>query len=264
MTLFQSVLLGLLQGLTEFLPVSSSGHLVVARRFMGLADIPVLFDVLMHLPTLLAVILVFRRRLAAIVLSIVHGLKGSADESDRVHLRLLAVLALATVATAVIGLVAARLMGDEGLPTRLVGVLFLATAAILIASRRARAEKGYAELGVREAIFTGFAQGLGVLPGVSRSGITLSASLLSGMKREEAGEYTFLLAIPAILGALVLKIDEAGALGVPVATVAAGLVASFVAGLVALLLLLRVVRRGRMHLFAFYLVPLGLLVVLFA
>jgi undecaprenyl-diphosphatase len=264
MSLFQSILLGLLQGVTEFLPVSSSGHLVVARRFMGLGDIPVLFDVLMHLPTLLAVVVVFRKRIGGLVVSVFRGIAGKADEPDKVHLRLLGVLVLATAATAVVGLLAARLMGEAGLPTRLVGVLFLVTAAVLLASRLARGAKEYRDIGVREALITGLAQGLGVLPGVSRSGITLSASLLTGIKREEAGEYAFLLAIPAILGALVLKIDEAGTLGVSAVTLAAGLVASFAAGLLALLLLLRVVRRGRMHLFSLYLIPLGVIVIIFA
>jgi undecaprenyl-diphosphatase len=123
----------------------------------------------------------------------------------------------------------------------------------------------YGTIGVKQGIYTGIAQGLGVFPGISRAGITISAALMSGMNREKAGEYSFLISIPAILGALLLKLKEADALFVSVApvTVAVGFSSAFIVGLLSLLLLLKIVHRGKLYLFSFYLIPLGLLGLVF-
>ena len=262
MTVLQAVLLGAVQGLTEFLPVSSSGHLLVARRLMGFGEVPVLFDVLMHLPTLLAVCLVFRRRLGSIAAALWHGLRGRTTPPDHENLRLLLVVAGATVVTAVLGLALQRLVASEPLPSRVVGGLFLVTAVILVGARYLGGARGYGQLGAREALITGFGQGLGVLPGISRSGITISAALAAGLSRADAGEYAFILAIPAILGATVLEVRDIGTLAVSAPALAAGLAAAFVTGLAALSLLLRLIRGGRLYLFAFYLVPLGIVVLI--
>lgn len=264
MTFLQSLALGALQGITEFLPVSSSGHLLVARHFMGLDEIPLLFDVLMHVPTLLAVALVFRKRLGRLVLSFWGWLQGRRDPEVHEHMRLLTAIVVATMVTGIIGILLSRVIGDDSLPPRVVGVLFVVTAAILIASRRFRGAKGYSEIGMREGLITGLGQGIGVLPGISRSGITIASSLAAGLARERAGEYAFLVSIPAIIGALALKLPESGSLGVSVPVMAAGLCASFVFGVLALKLLLRLIRGGRLYLFAWYLVPLGIVVLIFA
>jgi undecaprenyl-diphosphatase len=262
-SVFEALMLGVVQGLTEFLPVSSSGHLAVLKHLFGQGDVPVLFDVLLHVSTLGVVVLVFRGRIGAIIVSLARWVGRRADhETDAENLRIVVLALLATVVTGVLGL---GISGFEaGRYPKLVGVLFLVTALILVSTRFTRGNRGYGEMGAGRALLAGFAQGLGVFPGISRAGITISAGLLSGVARREAAEFSFLLSIPAILGALMLTLRDAGELAaaVPPASLIAGLVSSFVVGLLSLRLLLRLVRGGRLYLFALYLVPLGILTIL--
>jgi undecaprenyl-diphosphatase len=254
----ESLLLGLIQGLSEFLPVSSSGHLVLARHLMELKDIPLLFDVVLHVATLFVVLIVFKERVARILLALGKSVAGRGDEEDRENLRLLGLIIVSTLITGVVGL------GLESLDwfgsVKTVSVFFIITALILISSRSARGSIGYGTIGFKQGALAGLAQGLGVLPGISRAGITISAALLSGMNREKAGEYSFLISIPAILGALILEMRDAEALfsSVKPSVLAVGFTAAFVVGLISLLLLLSLVRRGRLYLFSFYLIPLGI------
>jgi len=263
-SVFQSVLLGALQGIAEFLPISSSGHLVLARQLWGLGDIPVLYDILLHVSTLLVVVLVFRRRIAAILGALCRRAGGCRREApcweeDAENLRLLLYIILGSVPTAVVGFLLSRIEARVVADPRVVAGLFLVTAAILLSTLLGRGQKGYRELGVLAVLAIGLAQGIGVLPGISRAGITISAALLLGLERQKAGEFSFLLSIPAILGALVLQLREGESLlhQVSLPSLSAGIVASFVVGLVALTLLLRLVRRGRLPWFAAYLVPLA-------
>ena len=265
MNVLQSVLLGALQGVAEFLPISSSGHLVLARHLWGLGDIPILYDVLLHVSTLVVVVVVFRRKIAALFGALGRWIGGRRNpgerrEEDSENLRLLLFIILGSVPTAAVGLLFSRIEAGIVAQPRIVAALFLVTAVILVSTRFVRGKKGYRELGGLAVLAVGLAQGIGVLPGISRAGITISAALLLGLEREKAGEFSFLLAIPAILGALLLQLREAEDLLAQVGalTVAAGVTASFLVGLAALLLLLRLVRRGRLPWFAAYLVPLGI------
>ncbi len=263
MSLLESVLLGFIQGVSEFLPVSSSGHLAVARYLMGFGDIPILFDVLMHIPTLAAILIVFRKRIAGLLISLSKGIRGKKGPEDKENLRLLGVICVATVCTAIVGYGLAKIEDHFAMTPKVVSVLFLLTAVILVLSRFFKGSKQYGDIGIKEGVVTGIAQGIGVLPGISRSGITISASLSAGMSRERAGEYSFLISIPAILGAVAYKIGDIEALAIDPLVLAAGLLTSFVVGLLSLLLLLRIVKRGLLYFFSFYLVPLGILTLLF-
>lgn len=258
MTFLQSIALGALQGITEFLPISSSGHLVLSRRLMELAEIPILFDVILHVATLFVVLIVFRDRVGRILLALARSLVARRNEEDRENLHLLAIIIVSTFFTGIIGYGYEQLGLMPG--AKVVSILFLVTAAILLATRSVQGTVNYGTIGVKQGIWTGVAQGLGVLPGISRSGITISAALLSGMDREKAGEYSFLISIPAILGALLLKLGEAEELLVviPGQVIAAGFISSFIVGLISLLILLRLVRRGKIYLFSIYLIPLGI------
>ena len=265
----QALILGVVEGVTEFLPVSSSGHLLVMRELMGLENIPILFDILMHVPTLLAVIIVFRQRITKICLSIYHLLHRTLGDEDRYNLRLLALIALASTATAAVGLAAAQIQDLPLFSTKAVGVCFILTALILGATRFFFREDSDEQTSTREkvtiktGIVTGIAQGLGVLPGISRAGMTISAAIASGMDRRQAGEFAFLISIPAIIGALALKARDIETLPMSAIVLAAGMVASFAAGLISLLLLLSLIRKGRLYFFAFYLLPLGIATVVF-
>ncbi len=263
MTLLQSILLGILQGATEFLPVSSSGHLLVLRSIMGLGSVPVLFDILMHVPTLIAIIVVFRQRIAAMLVSLWRFARRSSTEEDQPNLRLIVLILLASVVTAAVGLAMAKLQDHLVFSTKAVGVCFVLTALILIGSRLLKPRSCDSLPGFKVGLITGLAQGLGVLPGISRSGITISAALASGLDRKAAGEFAFLISIPAICGALALKIADFESMPVSPLILLSGMAAAFVVGLVSLILLLRLVRQGRLFLFSIYLLPAGIATIVF-
>ncbi len=258
MSFIQSIFLGALQGVTEFLPVSSSGHLVVLKRFMALEEVPMLFDVLLHVATLFVVLIVFRDRVGRILVALGRGLIGRRNDEDRENLRLFGVIMISTVITGAMGLGIEKL--DPGSNIKLVSALFIVTGLILIWTRYMQGSVNYGTIGIKQGVITGFGQGLGVFPGISRSGITISAALMSGMNREKAGEYSFLISIPAILGALLLELKDANTLFTSVSPmkVAVGFGSSFVVGLLSLLLLLRLIHRGKLYLFSIYLIPLGI------
>ena len=263
-SVWQAALLGALQGATEFLPVSSSGHLVLLRGALGVGELPLLFDVLLHLSTLAAVVVVFRRRLVDLSRAAADLLRPPARRhpgrsADR---RLLLLLLVTTLATGSVGLVMQRL-GPPREP-RFVALMLLVTAATLIAARLLRgAAPARPDWQPRWpwALLVGVVQGIAVVPGISRSGATIAVAVMAGADRETAADFSFLAAVPAIVGALVVSLPEAAALGAATsaAAIAGGLLASFAVGWLALTLLLRIVRRGGLHLFALYLIPAGLL-----
>lgn len=259
MSPLQAALFGALQGLTEFLPVSSSGHLAVLKDLWGFEEVPILFDVLLHVATLLVTLFVFRERVWRIIAALLKGIfrNKEVNEEDRVQIKTALIIILASALTAIFGFG----LKDLILPSRLISVGFILTAFLLISTRFIRqGSKSYRGLGWKDGLITGIAQGIGVIPGISRSGITISAGLMSGMDRQTAGEFSFILSLPSILGALILSLKDAGELGqsVPPLSLLAGFLSAAAFGFVALLLLMRFVRSGKLHWFAVYLIPLGI------
>ena len=259
MTLLQSIFLGALQGVAEFLPISSSGHLVVFRHFMELGEVPILFDVLLHCATLLVVIIVFRKTILELLKSLFRFITRKTGDRDRTNLRLIAVILTASVFTAALGFFIESL--DIAHKPRIVSLLFIVTAAVLLLTRFNKTEEtGYKKAGFKTALITGLAQGIAVFPGISRSGMTISASLFTGIGKEKAGEYSFLLSIPAILGAILLEVGDLETLSnsVDPAVMIAGMVSAFMVGLASILALLRLLKRSKLYLFSFYLIPFGI------
>ena len=263
MNTLQAIALGVLQGATEFLPVSSSGHLVITKELFGVAQVPILFDVLLHVATLVAVIVVLRTQVWAFLVALGRLVRRTVREEDRPYLRLIPIIVVTTAVTGGFGIGLDHLFNIRN-PV-MTSALFLVTAGLLIATRWFHGTRGLNQIRWLDALILGVAQGLGVLPGISRSGATISVALYSGMDRKTAGEYSFLLSIPAILGALVLTLRDAEALGAQVGLgpVIAGCVAAAVVGYVALTALLKIVRAGKLSLFAWYLIPLGVAGILF-
>ena len=258
MSIVQGFLLGLLQGVTEFLPVSSSGHLVLARAVMGISEVPVLFDVILHISTLIVVIWVFRARVGSILAALARLVAGRRREEDGPALQLTLKLLAASAFTAVIGLGVSAL--DVREEPGLVSALLLVTAIILIASVRGRGGRDLDSIGWGRSLVMGAAQGFGVFPGISRSGITIGSGLLGGLDRQAAGEFSFLLSLPAVGGAFLLSLGDVAELGasVPVPSLAAGFLAALLAGYASLRLLLWLISGGRLWIFAVYLIPVGI------
>lgn len=263
MSIFKAIVLGVLQGIAEFLPVSSSGHLVVARNLMDLGEVPNLFDIFLHIATLIVVVFVFRKKVFELFRSLFRWIGRKSDSSDRSNLKTIVLILVATFFTGLIGVIIEKMDFFQNPET--VSVFFIITALILWMTKYAKPKKDYGDVGAKEGVILGIAQGLGVIPGISRSGITISAGFLGGMNREKAGEISFIISIPAILGALVLQLKDSGRLfaEVPLSSLLIGFFTTMIVGYFSLVLLMKLIKGGRFYLFSFYLLPLGILGLLF-
>ncbi len=264
----QALILGLVQGLSEFLPVSSSGHLVLIQRLWGLREPALLFDITLHLGTLVAVAIFVRREIKGLVLAAIKapwlslGALGQAWRQE-VFFRLLVLIVVASIPTAVIGYAFKDVFTALFASPRAVGWALVATGLVLAATRLKRpGPKGPGELGWLGAAAIGAAQGLAIIPGLSRSGATIAAGLFVGLERQSAARFSFLLSLPAIVGALALELTEARTMNVGLAPALIGFLAAAGSGYLALVALMRIVLQGRFHFFAPYCGLVGLLTLL--
>ncbi len=266
MTIIQAVLLGALQGVAEFLPISSSGHLILAQHLFGLEDIPLLFDISLHVASLFAVIIVFRKLILDLLLTAFRRILRKNTDEDKPKLQMILALVIATAVTGVFGILLKEIIPD--LPIQIVFAGFIITAILLIVGSKIsknNEEKTPKNINFIQALIIGAAQGIGVLPGISRSGITISASLAAGVDRKTAGEFSFLLSIPAILAAFLLELKDLEHMTKTITAPALllGCLASFVIGILALVFLLKLIRKGKLEWFAYYLIPLAILCFIF-
>ncbi|MCO4769782.1 MAG: undecaprenyl-diphosphate phosphatase [Deltaproteobacteria bacterium] len=271
----QAALLGLVQGLTEFLPVSSSGHLVLFQQWLGdsffATEQAVLFDLVLHVGTLLPVLWFYRNDLGRIVRSWTGGGAPKPDDGGVLDWlradpdRWLAFLvAVGTIPTALIGLGLKDIFESLFHGVRPVGIALLVTGALLLATRwRSGGAVSAASMGIGAALLIGLAQGLAITPGISRSGTTIAVALFLGFDRDLAARYSFLLAVPAILGAAVLLARDGIAFeGASLAALAVGFITAMVVGYLALVLLVALVKRGGLHRFTWYVWPVGIAAIL--
>lgn len=248
------MLLGLVQGLTEFLPISSSGHLVLFQEWLGWNDAAqnLAFTIAVHVGSLGAVLVFVRREIKA---------------SLTTQPRLILVLGITVVPLIFVALLGGKDL-VEGLAGNLalVGCFLLGTAAILVVAQRLRGGTGtIGKIPYGHAFLVALAQVLAILPGISRSGSTLTAGLAVGLDREEAVRFSFLMAAPAIAGAAMLMVLEGGGThGVPIGALAAGMIVSFLASLVAMKLMVGVVVKRRLGWFALYCAAVGIFAITLA
>jgi undecaprenyl-diphosphatase len=259
LSIWQAIVLGIIQGLTEFLPVSSDGHLVIAQEVFGMKPPNALaFDVLLHLGTLVAVVAYFRKEL----FEMLFALFGAGGEQAAVRRRWIWLLGLGTVPVAIVGATLEDWFAATFHSAVWAGAGLLVTGTILwIASGKGERGREEADLTVRDALLIGGIQSFALLPGVSRSGTTLFMALQSGVERTTAARFSFLLSIPAITGALVLKsadVLEMARTGETLPLVVGPLVAG-VTGIVAIEVLMRAVRRGSLKGFSVYCWAVGAL-----
>ena len=253
MSHLQAIIVGIIQGLTEFLPVSSSGHLVLAQELMGIDDPGLTFELLLHLGTLLSVLIYFR----ATLLRLFRSVFDPAMKKDR---QMIGYLAIATVPVGLVGLTLRKQV--EGLADNPSAVcVFLCITGLILFLPRLLAKRSDGEIGLGSAIRMGLGQACAVLPGISRSGSTIVAGMASGVKPSRAAEFSFLLAIPAIAGASAVEllghyneIDPAKLFG----PYLAGAIAAFIFGLIAVYAVLAVIRQGKFEYFAYYCLLVGI------
>jgi len=252
MTLLEAIILGIVQGATEFLPVSSSGHLVIGQALLGLRLPGVTFEVAVHLATLLSIGLVYRERIVALLSGLARG------ESEARHMAL--ALVLATIPAGVVGVGFGGTVEALFEDPRVTGVALLLTGGALWSTRRVIQRGLDYPLTLRMALLIGLAQAVAITPGISRSGATVVTALWLGMRPDRAAEFAFLLAIPASAGAGVLELGalRAGA-GVGAEALIAGGIAAAVTGVLAIRLFLLLLRKAAFHRFAEYCWGVGVL-----
>lgn len=250
MTLLEALIMGIVQGLTEFLPVSSSGHLVLAQKLFGIESGVVFFNVAVHLATLAAVCIALWEEVFKLIKKPICKMTG--------------LLIIATIPAVAVGVLLNDVFDNITASGATVGIGLLITGTVLIITTRLK--PGTRELGDlkwHDALISGIAQAIAIIPGISRSGMTIAANLSLKMKKELAVKFAFLMSIPVILGGFILETYQMisdGSAGIEWLPVAVGMLAAGISGYFAIKLFIRTVMKGNLKWFAYYAFAVGLLV----
>lgn len=252
MTIIQSIVLALVQGITEFLPVSSSGHLVLFQNLLGITKPPVLFDVLLHLGTLGAIVIFLRKEIWELI------------KNWKNNLNVWKLLIIGSIPAAIFGFWVNNIIEEIFSSIRLVGLMWLVMGTMLLLTKKmekSNSEEGLENINNKDALIIGLFQAFALFPGISRSGSTIIGGLWRKLSAKTAFTFSFLLAIPAILGAVGLQLVKNGTDGM---TLASGILPMIAAGLVgyfSLKLLQKTLISQKFYLFGFYCLAIGLLTV---
>ncbi len=251
--LLKFALLGILQGITEFLPISSSGHLVIVQELLGLKSPGISFEIFVHTATLFVILYVFRNRIISIGASIFNSHRDARSDD----LRILHFILVATVPSVVVGFFFRHQVEKMFTNLNVVGVALLLTGSCVFLTRLARPKRR----GLRfwDAVIIGISQAAALVPGISRSGITISTALFLGYGRKESAEFCFLLAVPTILGATILEMRNVMAItdGTNLLSFILGFLAAVFSGFFAIKIVLQTLRKRRFRHFAYYCWALG-------
>ncbi|MFH1218774.1 MAG: undecaprenyl-diphosphatase UppP [Candidatus Peregrinibacteria bacterium] len=259
MNILDSVILGVLQGITEFLPVSSSGHLVLGEELLGL-NVWTLksFDVTVHLATFLAILVYFWKDVWGMFMALGRFVVGKLKRGDE-YGKLILYIVIGTVPAVVVGLFGEEWIDGIFRNVVAVGVMMLIVGVVFMLGEGVYQRVGNRGMKWWKAIVIGCAQAVALVPGVSRSGSTIVAGLFQGVKREEAARFSFLLGLPAMLGAGILTFVSGGEMAsVEVLPLVLGFVSAFVFGVLSISFLMMFLKRHRLTVFAIYLIALGI------
>jgi len=270
MNIIESIILGIVQGLTEFLPVSSSGHLVLVGRLLklpGQNDLQFIrFVVVVHLGTLVAVICIYHTQVRRLLRGIFRGrirLQNGKWTFQNPDTKMVCLLILATIPAVLVGIIFNDIIKGAFESPLTAGVCLAVTGLVLFCLRFKKSEQE--KVTSLRALIIGIAQAVAILPGMSRSGLTISAGIYSGVERTRAAEFSFLLSIPVILGAGLMELRDMASAGLTwaegVSLVVGGLAAA-VSGYLAIRFLLNVIKKGRLHYFAYYCWLVALIVII--
>lgn len=244
----EMLILSVVQGIAEFLPISSSGHLVLLQHAFGGMKETILINVVLHAGTLLSILCIYHQQIIEILTK---------------HRRLIGMLIIGTIPAAIAGLTIKRFYAEALESPWISGSMLIVTGIGLLWIRnQPEGTTDYSNITWKQALAIGCFQAVGILPGISRSGSTIFAGLLFGLNRNSAATFSFLLAIPAILGATILELKDIGEAtpdGMPRLYLLAGAGLSFVVGLFALVWLKRWLNQGKLHYFAYWCIPVGLI-----
>ncbi|MCC5834430.1 MAG: hypothetical protein JJU20_06835 [Opitutales bacterium] len=262
MSIWEAIILGLVQGLTEFLPISSTAHIIIASHLLGIHFPGLVLEIFLHIASALAVIIYFRADLWRIVFGSIYYLRYRSPHY-RSHFYMSLYLGAATAVTGVLGLTVSKTAGEWIRSPNLMGVGLLLTAIVLIALERFHRYGNREESSITwlDSILVGIGQAIAVLPGISRSGSTLVTALFLGLERETAVRFSFLLAIPVILGSSVLSIRhffDGGFADFGILPMMVSFIVSFAASLIGITWLIAFLRTSRLIYFAVYCILLGI------
>ena len=269
MDIFQAIIIGLVQGLTEFLPVSSSAHLIFAQQALGVGDVGLAFDVLMHVGTLVAVIVYFFNDIVNMIKGFLLSLVDLKDgnfirEIKKDPYKKLAWLTiLATIPVGVVGVLFNDIIESMFQGLTIPAFLLLVTGCLLYVSQRMNTGRiDVRNITLKEALIMGCGQALAILPGLSRSGTTIAAGLFAGLDKEFAAKFSFILSIPAILGAAVFQLKDLSGGSVEIGACIAGFIVAAISGYLAISFLLKIVREKSLDIFAYYCWIVGIIVLI--
>jgi undecaprenyl-diphosphatase len=261
MSIFEAIILGIIQGLTEFLPVSSSGHLELAKVILGDNSLPeesMLMTVVLHGATALSTVIVFRKDIVEIV-------KGLFQFKNNEEFKFSLNIVLSMIPAALVGV----LFNDEieaffGGKVLLVGSMLILTAILLIFADKAKNTNK--KVGVLQAIIIGVSQAIAILPGISRSGATISTSVLLGIDREKAARFSFLMVVPLILGKMAKDILDGAfeTISGSMVNYGVGFIAAFVTGIIACTWMIKLVKKSKLKYFAFYCFIVGAIAIVYS
>jgi len=253
MTLFEAIILGTIQGLTEFLPISSSGHLVLGQMILDVKIQGNEFEVVTHLGTLVSVLCIFWKEILSLILNIT-------DKNTREYIFY---IILGTIPAAIIGFGAKSYISELFDSVQLVSVALMVTGLILFFSQKVK--KNSLTIDANKALLIGITQAIAIIPGISRSGITICTALALGMSGKNAAKFSFLLAIPVISGAgLLLALDSQSNITlIPLTSLIMAFLSSFIVGYICLKWLLSLLESGKFYFFGYYCFLIGLIVFLF-
>ncbi len=286
MTILQSIFLGIVQGLTEFLPVSSSGHLSIMKNIFRIdTGTGLLFDVLLHIGTLAVVFFVYREDIRQLIVAffemcgdIIFNIRTAQRNRKAVTLtpyrriiknnyrKFVVLVLVSTVPTGIVGILGEKLISDASDTLIIPGICLIVTACLLLISdRTVNTTKIPQDVTYREAVTIGIAQGFATLPGLSRSGTTITACLLCGFDRAFAVKYSFILSIPAVLGAAILELKDIGSETITASYAgisAAGMLAAAIAGYFSIRFLQKLAKAKKFKYFAYYCFAAGIIAVI--
>lgn len=268
MSIIKAAFLGIIQGFTEFLPVSSSGHLVLFSNLLGVQEPSLVFEIVVHLGTLLAVLVAFRAEVALLFFSFFKLARNPKEAKELVQndfgCRLLYGIVIGTLPAIVVALTLKKQIEQLFTSSLFVGFMLIITGTILYLTERKKVRRrALTGLSPVDALLIGCGQAVAILPGISRSGTTIAVGLFRGLDRESAARFSFLLTIPAILGALVFSLDDVfgGAATLSLGSLGAGLITSAITGYLAIHFFLSLVKKGKLVWFSYYTWLVGSLVV---
>lgn len=246
MEAIKAIILGLVQGLTEFLPVSSSGHLVIAGKLLNVdPGAGILFETLLHLGTFMAVIFYFRKRI-----------------KNYFNIKFITLIIIGTIPAGLAGIFGKDFFEALFINTKVVGVGLVLTGIFNLTIDLVTPTRN--KIGYKNALFTGLGQALSIVPGISRSGTTIFTSVIQGIKKDEAAEFSFLLSLPAVFGASVVELMDTNiTANINWGVYILGIIAAFLSGLAAIYLVFKFIQNNKFKYFGYYCLALGFITLLF-